>query len=187
MMEIWKDIKGYEGLYQVSNLGRVKSLKNREKILNPFSDNNYLNVDLFKNRKKKRYKIHRLVAITFIPNIDNKPEVNHIDGNKENNCISNLEWTTSSENMQHAFKMGLAKVNKNMKGRFGTDNPNSKPVNQYTLDNEPHTSWDSTKDIERELKIHHSHISKCCKGKLKTAGGYVWKYERRNDLLVSQY
>lgn len=125
---------------------------------------------MFKNRKKKRYKIHRLVAITFIPNIDNKPEVNHIDGNKENNCISNLEWTTSSENMQHAFKMGLAKVNKNMKGRFGTDNPNSKPVNQYTLDNVFIKSWESTKDIERELKIHHSHISKCCKGKLKTAG-----------------
>ncbi len=131
---------------------------------------------MFKNNKKRRCKVHRLVAQAFIPNIDNKLEVNHIDGNKENNCINNLEWTTSSENMQHAFKTGLAKVNKNMQGRFGANHPNHKPVNQYTLDNVFIKRWESTKDVERELKIHHSHISKCCKDKLKTAGGYKWKY-----------
>ncbi len=182
MEEIWKDIKGYEGLYQVSNYGKVKSLKrNNEKILKVFSDNNYLNVDLFKNKKKRRYKVHRLVAIAFIPNIDKKTEVNHIDGDKENNFVGNLEWCTSSENMQHAFKTGLAKVNKNMQGRFGKNHPNSKSVNQYTLDNVFIKSWESTKNIERELKIHHSHISKCCKGKIKTAGGYIWKYKEREE------
>lgn len=177
MKEQWHNIPQYEGIYQVSNLGNVKNLKN--KILRPMNDGNYLNIDLYKNGKRKRYKIHRLVAETFIPNPENKSQVNHIDGNKLNNCIENLEWCTPKENTRHAFKTGLAKVNKSMQGRFGANNPNSRQVNQYTLDNVFVKRWKSTKDVERELKIHHSHISKCCKNKLKTAGGYVWKYEEK--------
>lgn len=113
--EIWKDIAGYEGLYQVSEYGNVKSLyyqgKKREKILKPTEDDKgYLFVNLWKNRKSKSMKIHRLVAQVFISNFENKPQVNHIDGCKTNNCISNLEWCTKSENEKHAYKTGLKKA-----------------------------------------------------------------------------
>jgi hypothetical protein len=114
MEEIWKDIEGYEGVYQVSNLGRVKSLKygikSRIKILSgAISSNGYFYVALYKNKKIVKISIHRLVAITFINNPEQKEQVNHIDGNKTNNFYNNLEWATRSENMKHAFKTGLNK------------------------------------------------------------------------------
>lgn len=117
-MEIWKNIEGYEGKYQVSNLGNVKSLETwtgdryikREKILkNNLYGNGYYYVGLSKNGKVKRYKVSRLVAQEFIPNPENKPFINHIDGDKLNNHIDNLEWCTQSENMKHASMIGLRK------------------------------------------------------------------------------
>ena len=115
MEEIWKPIKGYEGLYEVSNLGRVKSLKRwhhpRENILkNKFTTDGYYETALLKNGKYKYIRTHRIVAQTFIPNEMNKKEVNHKDGNKLNNCVDNLEWVTSSENQKHAYKLGLQTV-----------------------------------------------------------------------------
>lgn len=112
MKEIWKDIKDYEGLYQVSNLGRVRSLRYHNtteiKVLNQFKANKrYLFVSLSKNNINTKKTVHRLVAQTFIHNPFKLNEVNHIDGNKENNCVKNLEWCTHKENMQHAVKMGL--------------------------------------------------------------------------------
>lgn len=122
MEEIWRDIEGYEGHYQVSNLGRVKSLERymngrnggksllKERILKPIKNNRgYLNVNLSKNRKRKNANIHRLVAKAFIPNPDNKPEVNHVDTNKKNNRADNLEWATTKENIRHAWEKGLCK------------------------------------------------------------------------------
>ena len=119
--EVWKDIEGYEGLYQVSTCGNIKSLakprKNgngrcyiqKEKLLKQsFTSTGYKKVELYKDGKRKSFKVHRLVAIAFIPNPDNKPEVNHIDGNKINNNIDNLEWVTSSENTIHAYETGLS-------------------------------------------------------------------------------
>jgi len=111
-MEEWRKIEGYEGLYQVSNLGRVKSLMyGKEKILkggiNPYG---YHFVILNKYPIKKNMKVHRLVAKAFIPNSDNKPEVNHIDGNKLNNNIHNLEWNTRKENNSHALDTGLTDI-----------------------------------------------------------------------------
>lgn len=101
MEELWKDIKGYEGLYKISNTGKVKSLyKNR--ILKPrIKENDYLIVSLYKNKQDKKFYIHRLVAEAFIENKDKKQFVNHKDFNKSNNCVQNLEWVTRIENFRH--------------------------------------------------------------------------------------
>lgn len=182
--EVFKDVLGYEGLYQVSNFGRVKSLKRKnvfycglkkeylerpvkEKILN-FSKSNrgYLQVCLTKNGKYKTYTVHRLVAKAFIDNPLNKKTVNHIDGNKLNNCVYNLEWATSSENTKHAFDNGLSKPH------------NQRKVNQYDLENNFIKTWNSITDFlkEKGLNKKNSGITSCCKEKQKTAYGYKWKY-----------
>lgn len=191
MQEVWKDIIGYEGLYQVSNLGRVKSLQRvvkrtngrpytaKEKILGQFysgRDKDYLKSYLSKNGKKKSYQIHRLVAIAFIPNVQNKPQVNHIDGNKSNNNILNLEWCTNSENQIHAYRMGLNHV-KSLKGYL---NPCSKEVIKCDLDGNEIECFGSMKEAERMTGIHYTNISACCKGKTKTAGGFKWIYKHGN-------
>jgi hypothetical protein len=126
MKEEWKDIPEYQGLYQVSNLGKVKRLKGKclgkagkyrnisENILTAFPNktrHNYLYINL-NNNGLKQFRLHRLVAQIFIPNPHNLPEVNHIDGNKENNCVDNLEWCTRLENMQHSYKIKTHTVRK---------------------------------------------------------------------------
>lgn len=105
MNEIWKDIVGYEGFYQVSNLGRVRSLKCIKRTI--FNNSGYEIVNLKVKRKQKNKLVHRLVAETFIPNPFNKEQVNHKDGNKKNNSVDNLEWCSRHENMVHAYKQGL--------------------------------------------------------------------------------
>ena len=111
--EIFKDIEGYEGLYQVSNLGNIKSLHcNKEKIMKPTIRSNnyqYYFVGLLKDGKRKYFAVHRLVAIMFIPNPNNYEQVDHLDGNKLNNNVKNLEWVTPKENTNRAWNKGLAK------------------------------------------------------------------------------
>ncbi len=110
--EIWEDVEGYEGLYEVSNFGRVKSFAKSRKgrILTPsFEKTGYTRVILSKDCDHKKFSIHRLVAMAFVPNPEDKPEVNHIDGNKLNNYFENLEWVTTSENQKHSLKIGIAK------------------------------------------------------------------------------
>jgi hypothetical protein len=111
--EIWKNVKGFESYYQISNFGRVKSLKRKwrrkTRIMKSSiqKDTGYKSIQLFKNGGSKFYRIHRLVALHFISNPENKPEVNHIDCNKLNNCYNNLEWVTPKENMKHALLNGI--------------------------------------------------------------------------------
>lgn len=170
--EIWKDIKNYEGLYQVSNLGRVKSLnrieksgnkfrKRAEKILTQNITQGYKYVNICKNNKIKTYRIHRLVAETFLPNPEKLPQVNHIDGNKLNNDVNNLEWCSCKHNIQEAYRLGLSKTTK---------------VKQYTLSGTLIKSWNSIAEAGKKLNLDTSAISKCCRGKRKKVGNYMWKY-----------
>ncbi len=115
-MEIYKDVKGYEGLYQVSNLGNVKSLHGKGKIMRLGKmKKGYLLVELSKNAVRKGVLVHRLVALAFIPNPENKPQINHKDGVKSNNNLSNLEWVTAIENSRHSITSGLQKKEKGEK------------------------------------------------------------------------
>lgn len=116
IMNKFVDIKGFEGLYKINQQGQILTFHKTVKFLNPMLDKKgYLRVELRKNSKRKGYFVHRLVAETFIPPINNKPFVNHIDGNKQNNCVENLEWCSNLENQRHAWKTGLAKPRYNEK------------------------------------------------------------------------
>lgn len=183
MQEIWKDVKDFEGLYQVSNLGRVKSLprfvrsKNNSKrhicgkILKPsLTSSGYYNFDLRRNQSHKYCLAHRLVAEAFIPNPNNYFIVNHIDGNKFNNCVENLEWCTQSYNVKESYKNGLQVAQK------GKDSKCSKSILQYSKEMEIIKRWFSAREIERETGFSHSNILHCCKGSRKSACGFIWKY-----------
>lgn len=172
--EIWKPIKDFEG-YEVSNMGQVRSLNyertGKIKILKPSAQKNkYLRVNLSKNGKHYTKRVHRLVAETFIPNIENKPQVNHIDGNKGNNRVSNLEWATRSENMKHAYNTGLHELPNNK----GKNNPKSKKVICVTTNE----VFDYINEAERKYNVAHQDIGKCCRGKRKSAGKHPVTGER---------
>ena len=168
--ETWKDIEGYEELYQVSNLGRVKSLRN-DKLLKQFVNRQgYSQVSLSKNGKVKLCRVNRIVCRAFIENPENKAQVNHIDGNKLNNRVDNLEWCTGSENVKHAYINGLQKPIR------GKDNILSKQVFQYNSDKKLIKIWGSVGEIQRELGIAKQLISACCLGKTNTCRGYIWRY-----------
>ena len=161
--EVWCPINGYEGLYEVSDQGRVKSLKfGKERILKPVrTPKGYLIINLYKNGEMKSYRIHRLVAKTFIPNPDNLPEVNHKDENKENNSVQNLEWCDSKYNNNYGTRTDRC----------------SKPVLQFTKDGEFVKEWKSTIDVQRNLGYFHNNISYCCTGRYKSAYNFIWKYK----------
>ena len=172
--EIWKDISGYEGLYQVSNLGRVKSLENRsnhkkEKILASQIRNQYYGVALYKNSHYKNYTIHRLVAEAFIPNPDNLPEVNHKDENKLNNRVDNLEWCNKKYNINY----GYGAVNRQIQNR-----ERGLSMSKKVLCVETGVIYPSIIEAYRQTGIGQKEITNVCKGKphYKTAGGYHWKY-----------
>lgn len=180
MQEIWKDIKDYEGLYQISNFGNVKSFprkgthKNKERILKQYKNHKgYFYTVLTKNSKGKQFFIHRLIAIHFIENPLNKPQVNHINGIKTDNSIKNLEWVSGMENMQHSWKIGLRDIEKVKKTLYEA---NRREVNQFSLNGNFIKKWESIKDIERTLNFDNRNISACCRHKRKTAYGYIWRY-----------
>lgn len=169
-MEIYKDIKGFENIYQISNKGNVKSLRfNKERILRTQIDKQgYQYINLNDCGKTIKIKIHRLVANAFIPNPDNLPIINHKDENKCNNCVENLEWCTYQYNNTYndrAKKSGK-KIGKTL----------SKPVLQFTKDGEFIKEWESATAASRQLNIPLPNITNCINGyKYKSAGGFVWK------------
>ena len=165
MEEIWKDIEGYEGLYQVSNTGRVRSLK-RNIILKNRIARGYERVVLRTNNIPKEYSVHRLVATAFIPNPDNLPQVNHIDEDKTNNCVNNLEWCDGKYNINYGT--GIAKSARSR----------SKKVLQFKLDGTFVKEWKSIIDVERMTGYSGGHISECCRGKHAYAYGFLWKYKK---------
>lgn len=181
MKEIWKDIKDYEGLYQVSNFGRVRSLGNgnsnnsKVRILKCWiSKKGYLSVALCKDGKHKMYKVHRLVAENFIPNPLNLPCVNHKNENKQDNRVENLEFCDVIYNNSYGTRnQRISKKNTNGK--------RSKPVLQYSQDVTLICEWVSVSEIERELGYKHSSISCCCLGKNKTSHGFIWKYKEKEE------
>ena len=174
--EIWKDINGYEGLYQISNFGIVKSVDRiskhsngdltlKGKILKKNKNSKgYLYLSLCKNGKYRQYLIHRLVAEHFIPNPDNKPYIDHINTDRSDNRVENLRWVTHKENINNPLT--IDKKSKKL----------NKPIIQFSRNGEFIRKWDSALDAQRELGIKQSNICSCCKGKLKTTGGYMWRY-----------
>ena len=168
--EIWKDVVGYENLYQVSNLGNVK----RTHLLKPNIDRKgYYFVNLSKNGIVKCCRVHQLVARAFISNTTNKLEVNHKDGNKLNNSVDNLEWSTHLENMRHALKNNLLKKDILKENALKLSKITSKQIWQYK-NGILIKKYNSCAYATRETGIKH--ISCCAIGKRKTAGGYEWRY-----------
>ena len=160
--EIWKDIPNYEGLYQISNYGRIKSYKQHNARLMSLSPNRYGYVEkqLYKNNKYESKRIHRLVAEAFIPNPNNLPEVNHKDGNKQNNTVHNLEWCTTKENNWHRYNV-LHKT-------WSSD--------KKVICVETEVIYKNITSAAQETNIDGSSIGRVCSGKRKTAGGFHWRY-----------
>jgi hypothetical protein len=178
-MEIWKEIKGFEALYEVSNLGNVKRLKGyqaqKERHLSKINNKkDYLFVNLSKHGIKKAYYIHRLVASAFLENKKNKEEVNHINGIRGDNRLDNLEWTTRSENHFHRYNV-LKQKGVNF-GKTGAANWKSKKVHQLDLNGNFLKSYPAVMEAMRKTNINEASIRGCICGKQKTAGGYKWKY-----------
>lgn len=174
--EVWKDIPGYEGLYQVSNLGRVKSLDyhrtGKEKVLNPGTNHKgYLFVVLCKNGKTKNYAVHRLVGQIFISNPNNLPCINHRDECRINNIYTNLEWCTYSYNNNYGNRNKKALLTKKKNNSYTVE----RPIVQIDLNNIPVKIWNSISDAGRN-GFSIGHISHCCHNKQKIHKGYKWMF-----------
>ena len=187
MSEEWRDVVGYEGRYQVSSMGRVKSLERKvpkgygertvkERILKlRINRDGYLKIGLYGSTgKQKWFQVHRLVGEAFIQNPDEKPQINHINEIKTDNRACNLEWCTCKENINH----GTAK-DRSAKNR-------SKSVGQYTLDGELVKIWASTMEVERQAGFYHGNINKVANGKFKQAYGFTWKYVERKEEITNE-
>lgn len=194
MKEIWKDIEDYEGLYQVSNIGRVKSVsklvktrwnnfrKTKDLILETTKNHKgYKLVMLSKNNKIKSKQVHRLVAIAFISNPNNLPQVNHKDGNKQNNCVSNLEWCSAKENMKHAYKIGLISKQAIKKCVIKAAEKRKKPILQIK-DDIVVNEFDSIESAKKMLKVKSSGcLVNALKGRIRTYKGFVWTYKEKGN------
>lgn len=178
-IEYWKPIPGYEGLYEVSSLGRVKSLlhtvscKNKyniflktypSKILSPGKSSGYFHVTLFKDGIRKQFKVHRLVAMAFIPNPNNFSQINHRNEITTDNRVENLEWCDASYNSNFGSRIDRIKKKQ------------EKAVYQYSVDGTLIKIWRSASEIQRSTGMYQSFITDTCNGKHKLSYGYIWSY-----------
>lgn len=188
--EEWRDIEGYEGLYQVSSLGRVRTLpkpmfygassnvRNHESAIRAMRImkarkklNGYLQISLFRNGKPRTFTIHRLVAKTFLPNPHKYPYINHKDEDKSNNTVDNLEWCTPSYNIHYGS--AIQKLSK-----AKTNHPSmSKPVLQFNLDGRFVAEYPSANEAARVTGVKQGNISSCCNHTTKSTNGFIWRYK----------
>lgn len=180
-METWKDIEGYEGIYQVSSFGRVISMPrkvnnrwgyfiSKQKNIKPrISKCGYGFVALYKNNKRKDVRIHRLVANAFLNNLNCYPIINHKDGNKMNNNVENLEWCSYSQNTNHAIENNLIRFYK------GSQNKKARKIAQCDLNGNVVKVWFGVRDVARQTGYSYGNIDQCIRNKRKTAYGYVWR------------
>ena len=165
-MEIWKDCKGYEGKYQVSDQGRIWSIKTQRYLKPYIMKNGYSQVTLMAiNGKCKKELIHRLVALAFLDNSQGLPQVNHKDENKSNNCLTNLEWCDGKYNSNYGT--GAARAHEAQMKAIYCEELNK--------------TYKSAKYAAEELKLHKENIAACCRGVTKTCGGYHWRYHDAAD------
>ena len=177
-MEQWKVVEGTYGALEVSDLGRVRSNLRDGRILKTQKDNKgYQRLRMTIRREKRSFKLHRLVAQAFVPNPENKPQVNHIDGNKDNNAASNLEWVTNRENAQHAIRTGLWKSS--MKAVNERNKLKLKPIIATNIVTGQQIYFKSIGAAERALDTRH--ITDVLKGKRRQAKGYVFAYKEGGD------
>lgn len=180
MDEVWKPIVGYEGLYEVSNLGNVRSLNwhnegyAKNLWLKPHNKG-YFQVELVKEKQRKTFVVHRLVAIAFIPNPFGLPQVNHKDENKRNNCVSNLEWCDCRYNNRYSMSLHPERFKKKKTTpKYGKRL--CLPINQYDKNWNLIKTWQNSRTIFLETGMSDWSISECCRGNRKSAHGYFWRY-----------
>ena len=184
--EEWKPITGYEGFYEISNFGRIRSIDRIEyqrhysgimskymhqgQIIKPGKrTNGYITIGLTKNGKRKTHSVHRLVALHFLEKPEGKDYINHLDADPTNNRVSNLEWCTQSENIQYAYDHGTKKP------------PHLKPIGQYDMDGNLIKVWEGQTAAARALGIHQANILKVCQGNREQTGGFKWKYMKQSS------
>ncbi len=192
--EEWRPVSGYEGYYEVSNIGRVRSITRnvkhtskkggislmprygKEKTLTQ-TVRGYVTVRLSRGGRNKNSYVHRVVAEAFLPNPSKLPQVNHKDGVKPNNHVNNLEWCDASYNSKHKFR--VLKVENPCKGRTGKNNPASKPVIQLNEKREFIAEFESSADASRSTGVNHRSILLCANEKYNIAGGFIWKFKKQ--------
>jgi hypothetical protein len=183
--EIWKDVAGYENKYEISDHGNVRSKRTKNEMRQYINDNGYCIVGFYDQTKRnpKHFRVHRLVAEAFIPNPEKKRTVNHIDGNKSNNLLENLEWATHGENLRHAREHGLivttekqrAAARKNIRKNMLLSNNNRKAV-FYIDENGNKKIYTSIRNASRDIGISPASIINCLKGRTHTSAGMKWGY-----------
>lgn len=189
-METWKDVPGYEGLYQVSNLLKVRSLpryrtgKNgsrflmKGQLIQPHFKSHYYQVAFSIDKQRKDVLFHRIIALLFVPNPNNKPHVNHINGNRKDNRPENLEWVTPSENLKHAYKYLGRKYIPPFKNKLSKDIPLAKSIQISKIDGTIIGIYPCMKDAAKELNLQRSLMTLVAQGKRPSHKGYVIKYHK---------
>lgn len=174
MTEVWKKIEGTYGMMEVSSLGRIRSLLRVDKTILKYQHDSkgYQRVRVTIRREKMSFKVHREVAKAFIPNPDNKPQVNHIDGNKDNNAVDNLEWVTNQENARHAFKTGL--FDSVTAGAKRSNDARKRPVAAFDPYTGRRCDFESVSDAERWFGSRH--ITAVLKGRRRHVQGWTFAY-----------